>query len=187
MGYFDCEYNALGIDKPGVLVTNEESKVLAMLNGPFEPSGSIINLYSGTVRATVLGSTETRTQYAAMQESIEMILSDIIYLRDYPRCVLDIKVYVISSGQNILPAIINAISVLLLNAGIQMKGILLSVSDHVVHATSGYVYADKKYQKVLQIGPQSQDNISELDDLLERMVYSLKEDYKKDWNISIHK
>ncbi|EHY66080.1 hypothetical protein NERG_00776 [Nematocida ausubeli] len=187
MGYFDCEYNALGRDKAGVLVKCEGSEVIGMLNGPFEPSGGILNMYSGSVRVIIMGGSKTRTQYASLQENIERILMDLIYLRDYPRCVLEIRIFVVSSIENILAAILNTISVLLINAGIQMKGILLAVHDSAAFSTSAYIYSNTKYQKVLRVGQPAKEDVAELADLLERITYSLKEDYKKDWQIALYK
>ncbi|KAI5191623.1 exosome complex component RRP41 [Nematocida minor] len=182
MGYIDCEYNAIGRDKAGVIVTNEGSKILAVLNGPFEPTGSIINVHEGTVRVTIAGAGARRTEYAAHQESIEKTLSEIIYLRDYPRSILDIRVFVMLSADNVFTAILNSISMLLMNAGIQMKGVLLSVYMDKCRSTAGYVYSNKKYQKLLQIGTNEEESSANLlDDLLERMLFSLKEDYKRDW------
>lgn len=181
MEYFDCEYNAIGRDKAGVIVSNGGSKVFGILNGPFEPSGSIVDLYAATVRVTITASNKNRIEYASLQETLEKILSSAIHIRDYPRCILDVKLYVLSSVNNIMAAIVNTISVILVNAGIQMKGVLLANCKEESRCTAVYIYSNNTYTKVAEIGEHTEICHSRLNDLLERMVYSLRDDYKKDW------
>lgn len=185
MGYLDCEYNAVGKDKAGVIVKNNDSRIMGVLNGPFEPSGPIVNRYAGSIRVTVTGDSADKIEYGSLQESIEAALSEIVYLRDYSRCIIDVRLFVLERSSAIYSAIINAASILLMNAGIHMKGMLIGVTDTAHNSTTGYAYANEKYHKVLQIGEYTESvdeqTANELSDLLERIVYSLREDYRRDW------
>ncbi|KAH9386635.1 uncharacterized protein NEMAJ01_1531 [Nematocida major] len=184
MVYFDCEYDTIGKDRAGVMVVSDGCRVFGTLGGPFEPSTGTANMYAGSVRVSITGCSENRIEYASVQEVLEKTLSSIIHIRDYPRCILDIKLYVVTSRESIISSIINTISVLLLNAGIQMKGVLVAAYESKSGATAGYAHSNNVYSKVLEIGECAEESTSEVQDTLERMVYSLKEDYQKNWELA---
>lgn len=184
MGYLDCEYNAVGRDKAGIIVRNNGSTVMAVVSGPFEPAGPILNIYAGTIRITIAGDSLNKSEFGSMQEALEIVLSKLVYLRDYPRSIIDVKIFVLEKSDSVISAIINALSIAIMNSGIQMKGVLLGIHDRSSNSTIAYAYANQKYHKVFQIGNYTEnepDKETELNDLIERIVYSLKKDYRRDW------
>jgi len=183
--YFETEYNACGVERPAVITKYRNCKVLSILNGPFEPAGPIIDRFKGAVRVNVYSPQCGRNEGHSIQEHIEEMFSKIVILKEYPRSLLEIRVFVLEFSEDLLAACINSVSVLLLGAGISSNGVpfALPVKNGVNLCTFGYVSQGSCISRVLAVGNCESEEPPEKHrlDLLERMKYSLKSNYKEDW------
>lgn len=181
--HFECEYGACGRGKESVLVQHGECTALAILNGPFEPAGPIIDLFKGTVRVLLHSAAERRSELQMYQVYMEKMFSSVIILGKYPRAVLEIKVYLLSYKDNYLAAIINAISTLLLGAGILLNGVALGVyvSNADKAYTVGVMLADRAAEVIFHVGDKEESEWRKnINDLEERLKYTLKACYKEE-------
>ncbi|KAI5192228.1 hypothetical protein NECID01_1853 [Nematocida sp. AWRm77] len=185
MSYFECAFDACGKEKASVLCTYRECKLLCVLNGPFEPSGKILDRFQGVLRISIHGAEGVKRESGVLQRYLEAMFSEAVHLKEYPRCVLDVKVYVLKAEEYLLSACINGISALLLGSGISAKGVPLGVhvQEESTSYTLGALAVGSQIEKLLCVGEGEQARAEPEDlwwDILERMKHALKRNYQED-------
>ncbi|KAI5172548.1 hypothetical protein NEFER03_1623 [Nematocida sp. LUAm3] len=184
--WIECEYEACGRDRGSAVVTYAGTKILAVVNGPFEPSTKIIDPFKGIVRVHVAASVERRGECSMFQEALESIFSSSIQLNRYPRSVIEIKLYILSYSKYFLSAMINSVSCLLLGSGILMHNVPMGIyiDGESGVSTVSCVSRNQEVTSVFVYGEIDEKEEAwrrEAPDLLERIRYLIKENYVSKW------
>ncbi|KAI5184542.1 exosome complex component RRP41 [Nematocida homosporus] len=187
--YFECEYNACGRDKGSVLVNYGNSKVLGVLNGPFEPAGPVVDPFRATVRVQIYAGGEKKTSASLLSVYLERLLSASLRMQEYPRCIIEVKLYLLSWSDNYYAALVNTASVLLLSSGLQMFGVPLGIFCSLEggrECTVGVISKGGVLQEVFYLGTAEEPSKTwkeNVPDLLERIRYSLKTNYEAEMGV----
>lgn len=126
--YFECEFEPCGPDRGGIIVHCRDASVLAALSGPFEPTSQPPSVFQGTFRLLVYGQDQEKREVSVIQNELEILISSCVLLEEYPRCIIEARVYVMQPGSCLVAACINAVSMLLQVSGIHTRGVLVGAS-----------------------------------------------------------
>ncbi|OAG29254.1 hypothetical protein NEDG_01327 [Nematocida displodere] len=178
--YFECAYSACGKRQGGIITQYEDCKVLSLLDGPYEPA-KILDKFRGTVQVQIYGPVSAKVECMLAQEYIESAVRSTIRLREYPRAVFYLKIYLLEEGGSFLAACLNSVSALLMSSGVLTAGVMLSVRDTTEAGdhTAAYLSRSGVLEEIMAVGGREEK--AELEnkarDLLERMKYSVKSSY----------
>lgn len=142
--YFECEFEPCGSDRGGIIVHYRDSSILAVLNGPFVPASQPPSVFRGTLRLFIYGQDQEKREVSVIQNELEVLFSSCVLLEEYPRCIIEARIYVMKPGSCLIAACINAISVLLEVSGIHTRGFLIGTTED--SETSAYLqHGDRRH------------------------------------------
>lgn len=135
-----CELSTLQNADGSALWKSGSTQVLASVHGPLAPRLTQHEETRGLVSVTFKSGTVGNTLEREWEDLLRRVLSACIILQEYPRCIIQVVVHILTADGSVLAAALHSTVSALMDAGIVMKFLPLAIT--CLLSTDGSIQLD---------------------------------------------